>query len=295
MSTIIVQTESQAVAYDPRRCDLRQAESDEQLIKMWLTLQRSEQTRRNYEPRAKRFVEWLTPKALQQVTLADLQNYFEGRFDALASDSQRFEIMVVKSLFSFASDLGYIGLNPAAVIRVPPQRNVRRSRIISEEVVGKALKKEKCPRSFALVLFLYGSGCRIDEALHVLWEDVYREKDNCWIYFRKAKRDEPRDATIPVVAWESLQEISGPHHPTKPVFNFSYSTANRIVHAAFKRAGYPKVSCHYLRHAHCTHARENGAPWEAICQQVGHKDMSITHRIYTHLENVKGSALYLNL
>jgi integrase/recombinase XerD len=69
----------------------------------------------------------------------------------------------------------------------------------------------------------------------------------------------------------------------------------RIVRAAAKRAGISgNVSPHWMRHAHATHALENGAPITLVKETLGHSSMETTAR-YTHVRPNASSGQYLKV
>jgi integrase/recombinase XerD len=69
--------------------------------------------------------------------------------------------------------------------------------------------------------------------------------------------------------------------------------ALEIVKGAARDAGLTdKISPHWLRHAHISHALDNGAPVSLVSQSVGHADMKTTS-IYAHARPGDSSGLYL--
>jgi len=67
----------------------------------------------------------------------------------------------------------------------------------------------------------------------------------------------------------------------------------RIVRKAAKRAGIEKaVSCHWLRHAHASHALDRGAPIHLVQATMGHSSISTTGK-YLHARPTDSSGNYL--
>ena len=101
--------------------------SNDQIIDEWLGNQRSEHTREAYAADINKALAFLEDKPLAEVTLRDLQRY-AAFLDTQARNKlgnpyadktkQRF-IIAVKSLFSFASDMGHITANPAKRLPIP--------------------------------------------------------------------------------------------------------------------------------------------------------------------------------
>src|SRR5690349_17026384 len=84
----------------------RQAQSDSQLIELWLH-GRSCHTQRAYRADADRFL-CFCGKNLHGVVLADLQAFADSLAAALTPASANRTLAGVKSLFSFAHRLGYL-------------------------------------------------------------------------------------------------------------------------------------------------------------------------------------------
>lgn len=87
----------------------------------------------------------------------------------------------------------------------------------------------------------------------------------------------------------------------QPVFQsqkksqLSVSQAWRIVRAAALRAAIGRnVSPHWFRHAHISHALDNGAPIHLVSETAGHSNVSTTSR-YTHARPGESSSKYLKI
>lgn len=71
------------------------------------------------------------------------------------------------------------------------------------------------------------------------------------------------------------------------------SQIKRIVETAAKRSGInKKVSPHWLRHAHATHALENGADIGLVKDTLGHDNVATTSR-YLHVRPNDSSSMYV--
>lgn len=68
---------------------------------------------------------------------------------------------------------------------------------------------------------------------------------------------------------------------------------NFIVKAAADRAGVnPAASIHWLRHAHASHAIDNGAPITLVSATLGHADLTTTS-VYARAQPGESSGRYL--
>ena len=77
------------------------------------------------------------------------------------------------------------------------------------------------------------------------------------------------------------------------VFPITERRINYIVKATAKRAGINlAVSAHWLRHAHASHAIDEGAPITLVSQTLGHADLKTTS-VYAHARPNDSSSRYL--
>src|SRR5688500_17181220 len=114
------------------------------IIDLWLDNQRSESTREAYSLDIQRLCEFLKDKPLADVELRDLQR-FQKHLDQIqtkhgkkyAQKTKQRMTIAVKSLFSFASDEGHIGANPARRINIIKCRDDRGARVLSRDDVDK--------------------------------------------------------------------------------------------------------------------------------------------------------------
>ncbi len=96
--------------------------------------------------------------------------------------------------------------------------------------------------------------------------------------------------------WRELEDLGrGP--ADAPVFisrrsggHLHWTAVERIVLKAAKRAGLEgKLSPHWLRHAHATHALDRGAPIHLVQATLGHTSLAATGR-YLHARPTDCSA-----
>jgi integrase/recombinase XerD len=99
--------------------------------------------------------------------------------------------------------------------------------------------------------------------------------------------------------WNWLLSFRGDAAPADPVFrsrkggHLDVSQIRRVVYAAAQRAGLSqKVSPHWLRHAHASHALDRSTPIHLVQTTLGHASVSTTGR-YLHARPSESSSLYL--
>jgi integrase/recombinase XerD len=292
----------------------RQAETDEQLVRLWL-FGRSPHTVRAYRREAAAFLAFLETRGLGLATaaLGDLQAYADG-LAALAPASRQRALAAVKSLLTFGHRVGYLPVNVGAAVKLPPVRDALAERLLARERVTRLIALEPDPRDRALLLVLYVGGLRISEACALRRRDLRPRDDPPGAGGQLAVRgkgDKTRYVLLPVAVWRELAALCGLDRPgaagapddgdpDAPVFRSKRSpgpldvrTARRVVKAAALRAGLPAgTSPHWLRHAHASHALDARTPVHLVRDTLGHASLATTSR-YAHARPGDSSALHL--
>jgi len=135
-------------------------------------------------------------------------------------------------------------------------------------------------RDYALILFLYASGCRISEALSVQRADIVEG----WLKIRFAKGEKERVVPLAPVATQALtyylkkQSLSSPYI----WLNYRGEPLSRI--SAYKIVKkYLGISPHVLRHSFASSLIIGGADLRVVQELLGHSSLETT-QIYTHIQ-----------
>jgi len=210
-------------------------------------------------------------------------------------------VAILKSLLSFAQEIGYIAFNIGKVLKAPPVKNKLAERIMSEPDVIRMISLEPNLRNRTLLTVLYGAGLRISEACGLCWRDL-AERDGAGQVTVYGKGGKTRTVLLSPNTWRLLSEIRRDAPAITPVFksrkgggSLDESQVHRIVKAAADRAGLSSgVSAHWLRHAHASHSLERGAPIHLVQSTLGHASVATTGR-YLHTRPSDSSARYLSV
>ena len=135
-------------------------------------------------------------------------------------------------------------------------------------------------RDYALILFLYASGCRISEALSVQRRDI----SDGWLKIRFAKGEKERVVPLASVALKAievyLEEVG--IQSSDLWLNYRGGALSRI--SAYKIVKkYLGVSPHVLRHSFASALIIGGADLRVVQELLGHSSL-ITTQIYTHIQ-----------
>lgn len=283
----------QIVSRAPLAC--QQAQTDAEVIKLWLGTFRSRHTRRAYQGDVKALLIFVGVE-LRQVRLGDMLAFAANLQGSPSSQARR--LSSVKSLVGFAHRLGYLPFDVAAPVPLPAIKDRLAERIASEEQTLRMLGLERNPRNAALLRLLYVSGMRISEVCSLCWSDL-TPRDDAGQFAVLGKGGKTRVILLPASMWRRLLAVRGDAPADAPLFRsrggigISPRQVDRIVKRAAARAGMPSgFSCHWLRHAHASHALDRGCPVHVLAATLGHSSLATTTR-YTHAKPGDSSARYL--
>jgi integrase/recombinase XerD len=271
------------------------ATDDLHLIRLWLH-GRSPNTIDGYQRDLEQFLAFLC-KPLRDVTLDDIQR-FADLLQGYADATIKRRLYAIKSLLAFGHRLGYLQFNAGAPVRVPSVKDTLAERILEESELKEMLSLEEDPRNHALLKLLYNSGVRVSELVNLKWHDFQKRNQKAQItVFGKGRKT--RTILLSKSVAEELHTIRGDAKPTDPMFrskkggHLHRSQVFRIVRKAAERAGlWQKVSPHWMRHAHASHALDAGAPIHLVQSTLGHTSIATTGR-YTHARPNDSSSQYL--
>jgi integrase/recombinase XerD len=272
--------------------------SDLPFIQLWLGTKTSPETRRAYGAEVHRFLAF-TRKPLSSVTLTDLQTYAQtlGR-GSLKPASQNRALTSIKSLLSFGHETGYLAFNVGVAVKLRPNRDDLARRILEESAVAKLIDSAAPGRNRLILKLLYVSGVRVSELCRLTWSDAQprQESGQITVYGKGGKT---RAILLKPKVWQDLVALRGAAEPVSPIFPsrkggaLDASQVRRIVYSAARTAGFSqKVSPHWMRHAHASHALDRNAPIHLVQATLGHASVSTTGR-YLHARPNESSGLYL--
>lgn len=276
----------------------QQADNDQHLIQLWL-VGRPTNTVRAYLRDVNRLLEF-TERLLHHTRLGDLQDFAFSLEATLGPSSIHRTMSAVKSLFGFGHRLGYLQFDVARAFKLPKFRNDLAERILDEAEVCRMIALENQPRNRCILLTLYAGAFRVAEITQLKWKHL-QNRDQSGQVTVFGKGGKTRAVLMPESVWTALQSVRGDAKDDAPVFksrkkgHLHESQIWRIVRKASERAEIDKaVSCHWLRHAHASHALDRGAPIHLVQATLGHASVATTGR-YLHARPTESSGSYLPL
>jgi integrase/recombinase XerD len=275
-----------------------QASNDEDVVKLWLH-GRPTNTQRAYQREVERFRSFVQ-KPFQKVTLSDVQGFSDSIVDLRPSSVAR-ALASIKSLMSFAHEIGYLQYNVGLPVRLPTVRNRRAERILTEEQVMRMLALTNNQRDHALLRLAYASALRISELASLSWRDLTERGDSGQVSVI-AKGGKTHTVLLSVGTWVEITALrtadstnDSPVFVSKKGTRLSKAQIHRVVVAASQRSEIPsKVSLHWLRHAHASHALDRGAPIHLVSQTLNHSNLATTS-VYVHARPTESSGKFLGI
>jgi site-specific recombinase XerD len=297
---------------------LTEARTDVAMVNAWLQQhETSRHTRAAYERVARRFLLALTVE-LRAAKLEDMRRAFDAlsRLENGAQASRATaaaQTAAVKSLLTFAKRVGYLQANLGELFKLKAVPADRARRIMTEADTFILLRSAESERDRLILETAYYGALRVSELVSLTWEQMLDRTDGkMQIAGLVGKGGKEREVLLPADLSARLREYRGAFG-AGPVFVARASTqrtdgnrpdgalspqaVGKILRKAAERAPLPKrvkdgISPHWLRHAHASHALDNGAPISLVQQTLGHGSIKTTS-IYAHAKPGDSSALYL--
>ncbi|AQQ70740.1 Tyrosine recombinase XerD [Limihaloglobus sulfuriphilus] len=274
----------------------KQAESDEQLISLWLH-GRSRHTQRAYNSDITKFCKSVD-KPFQKITLGDLQSFADELIEGELSDSSVKRILSsVKSLFSFGHTIGYLTFDVGAPLKIPSTRETIAERILSQEEVQKIISSVSNTRNRLIIKTLYYTGIRVSELVSLKWKDLqHREQGGQMTILGKGGKSNV--LLIPKELWFELMLLRDTVSGEGPVFrsrkggHLNPGHVERVLKNIAVKAIGKNATPHWYRHSHASHALDNGCPIHLVQKQLNHSSIATTGR-YLHARPTESSSKYL--
>jgi integrase/recombinase XerD len=301
---------SKDVAKPPQRIVTQgtRASSDQQLLASWLASLASPHTRTNFEITARRFLAAL-PMGLRAALVEDVREALDAVSQGLSDATARQYVLRIKSLVGYAHKLGYVTFNAGATIKVRSDAGNRGAAvakgIITPAQVALLIRAPRTKRDRVLLEVAYAGGLRVSELVALKWEDVLPREEGRVQLNVTGKGNKVRQVLLPAIVSRTLLALRGDAGNNDPVFasrKGGKPLLARAVHAMVRRAAARagideetagRISPHWLRHAHASHAIDGGASLPEVQETLGHGNIATTSG-YLHVRPKSSSGLRLD-
>jgi integrase len=203
---------------------------------------------------------------------------------------------LMSGILQRAIEWGYLELNPARGVKLPPMQRRRKTVVLTSEQLAMLLRSLRDPvKTLAVTAAM--TGLRIGEVLALRWSNVDLEKDVIRVreavydgHFSTPKtKSSIRDVPLGPALKRSLQDYRKDDSGDALVFASRKGTPldaknilRRDLRPTCARLGLPPITWHSFRHTHATLLSDLGESMKTAQAQLGHARLSTTAEIYTH-------------
>lgn len=202
---------------------------------------------------------------------------------------------IVKAIFKFASEVYGIS-NPSAVLKrfkATKEDNEERMHVWSAEQFSLFIQHVDKPIYQIVFRTLFMTGMRKGELAALQVEDLEDHKLTIHGTYssreygvRPTKTGAIRTISLDDKTYNDLFKLKADF---KHGFLFggdapmSVRMMNKVFNRAIENAGLPHITIHDLRHSHATILINNGVNIVAVSKRLGHANVNMTLKVYTHL------------
>lgn len=228
------------------------------------------------------FVKGLGVGEIEDIEPRHIHAYM-AEFDrqGLAGATRRKKLVIIKNFFAWLKAVRFIDTDPAKRI-IPPQRDDKEPRVLTQKEYRRLLKAAKKPRQRAIIQLLLQTGIKLSEIQRLRLSDIVVPKkitkDTLGTMLIRGKQ-EMRVIPLNFRACKALASWLAvrPSVKSDAVFVSNYCKPlsarqyQRMVKKCLKLAGIKGASVHTLRHTFGAHHLARGADAKTVKKLMGVK------------------------
>lgn len=258
------------------------AKSDIELLESWIASLGSQHTREKFSATAYRFLEALGCP-MRQATVEEVRDAIDVLTKGLAASTARQYTLRVKGLLTYAHKLGYTMFNAGIAIRAPKADRALIKRIVSELDIRDLIRAAGTGRNGMIAIVFYTAGVRIAELVHLDCGDVITQPNGRVQLHVVGKGNKAREVLLPPSVGEKVLSFIGGRAVEAPLFatprggRLRERSVRHVIKKMAKKAKInTKLSPHWMRHAHASHALDRGASVAEVASNLGHESIATT-------------------
>lgn len=278
------------------------AQNDMQLVESWLASMGSPISRSRFATTVQKFLESLDRRGLtlREMTVEDMRDALDDVTAGHARSTAQQYMARVKALISYGHKLGYLRFNAGAPIKIGKSNPGLAQRILTEVQVNLLIRAAPTARDRLLIEVAYFGGLRVSELTALTWRNVTDRGDGAAQVTVLGKGGKERQVMLPPAIGSKLLGSRSAASDGAPLFasrtgrHLLPREVNRMLKKAARRADVSdKVSAHWMRHAHASHALARGASLADVKDMLGHTNVATTSA-YLHARPDRSSAYVLD-
>jgi integrase len=261
----------------------------------------------------------LSNMKLTEIKSINIQGYYNGLLERCSANTVRNVHKLLSNFFGYCIKADLIIKNPLTAVELPtPKHKNTDNKVLSQQDIETLIEAAKTDSSLFIFLFAVFTGLRQGELLALTHNDIdfnaglirvsktmsYLTIDGEYkpIISTPKTQNSIRDVPIlePLIAplkrhirleKEKHLRLGVPFASANMLFSSdvcTYKNARNVrktLVRAQKRLGMQETTFHSLRHTFCTLLAQRGVPLKTASVLMGHSDIAITARIYTHVDN----------
>lgn len=184
---------------------------------------------------------------------------------------------ILRAVFKRAYQYDLIEENPAEKMDFVKHTR-KKGRALTHDEQAAFLKAIEEEPTRPLWLFYLYSGCRRQEALTLLWQDIDYKEGRVFI---RGTKTENAERYIPLYP-ELIALFASLPHTDERVFPYTFRSVQWQFDRIRKEHGFD-FRIHDLRHTYATRCLESGITTKTVAKWLGHKHSATTDEIYSHL------------
>lgn len=233
---------------------------------------------------------------VRNITRNHCGQWLSERGGQIAAQTFAHELDTMRAVFNYAVDLGLILSNPSKdikrrrivlkLIKVPSREEFQRLVAAIRQSDGRISSQARAKEGADLVELLAYSGCRLDEARNLRWQDVSFEHRRITITGGQQGTKNHEFRTVPMTdaLAQLLERIHGESQVQPSDLVIQIRSARKCLETACRRLELPAYSHHDFRHFFATTCIEAGVDIPTVSRWLGHKDGgALAMRVYGHL------------
>ena len=298
-------------AHVPARRRRTDARTDLELMERWVAARaKSPHSARGYKRVVGRFLAKLAVP-LDQANQDQAADALVAACEGLGESSSVTSMAYVKSFLSFAYKRGWTEENLGEEMKPATSASDRAAqvavRIVDQDAIRAILDCASCRRDRLLLGVLYSGALRVSEVVRLTWADAILRAGRVQLLVRGKGRRKRLVLLDPITSAALLKWRGDQFDPEAPVFPSREGGGHlsvRTVHAMVKRTARraevalaatetggvtSRVSPHWMRHAHASHALARGQSIKAVSDTLGHASVATTN-VYLHVNDDTSSS-----
>ena len=251
---------------------------------------------------------------IKDIRAKHLQNYLNSLVEEFSPSTINTVFSVIRKSFAYAVSFSeHIDVNPAINIYRPKKATaaIKPQEVtpFTHDEMAQILKRFPASHQFyAPIMLGYLAGLRIGEALALQWEDVHPDHiavhstmayGGAWKRQENAKtKSSTRMVYIGPGIYNILMQIRKAQQDNAGKYKEYYTPSEAVCRREdgkpltpddmrffnqWVKANIGHGSFHTLRHTYATALLESGADLELVSKQLGHSNLTITAKFYSHV------------